>query len=387
VSETVAIETIDEQLLEEFRMHIGEPLRLRRGQAEATIDNLRWFAYGIADPNPLWTDEEYGRRSVFGRNVAPPTFYYAIYYGGILPGPGLYATHAGIDARFRRRIRVGDAGFRVEGTLKDAELVTSSRGITRILSRGYSNYLRADGSGGETSVAEVEHLFWRTAPSGANKGLRYEPRESATWSDDELEEIGEAVYAESAARRGADPRYWDDVAVGDTLGSIVRGPYSLMDQVAYYVGERSKAPRAFDGWWLHTHDDPGSQPTENPFGVHRHGAYRGGHWDAQAAHEAGMPGAYDDGNQRIGVVTAIVTNWMGDAAFLRELSVRQTKPVVPGDVLRISGVVDERLEVDQADPDTGTRQRPVKVRVEARNQLDQVVQKSTAVVDLPMRGS
>jgi acyl dehydratase len=375
---------IDERLLEKVRSWIGKPLQIRPGQTEASQDNLRWFALGIGDPNPLWIDPEYGRQSVLGANVAPPTFVHSVLLGVILPGPKLYAVHAGNRYRYHRRLRLGDRGLRGEGTLKDAELVTSSRGITRILSTGLVRYFRQEPSGEETSWAELEGMFWRMESSGSNKGLRYEPREPTTWSDDELEELGKELRTET--RRGSEPRYWEDVSEGDSLGAIARGPYTQMDQVTYHVGSRSHPRVAFDGWWRYP--DEVSRGLVDPMNPRRPGpagSRARGHSDAKAAYAEGMPGAYDDGFQRMGVIASLITNWMGDAAFLREFEARQYKPVIPGDLLRISGEVVERLNESRVDPDTGAPAQPVKVRLEGKNQLGQVVSSGTAVVDLPRR--
>lgn len=35
---------------------------------------IRRFSEAVGDPNPLWTDADYARRTNYGRPVAPPTF-------------------------------------------------------------------------------------------------------------------------------------------------------------------------------------------------------------------------------------------------------------------------------------------------------------------------
>jgi acyl dehydratase len=64
-----------------------------------------------------------------------------------------------------------------------------------------------------------------------------------------------------------------------------------------------------------------------------------GHQDAEAARELGMPGAYNNGPQRVGWFAHCVTNWMGDSAFLSTLEVRLRRPEIFGDVIRIGGTV------------------------------------------------
>jgi acyl dehydratase len=373
------LNSVDEQMLAEVRSWIGKPLNIRGGQTEASADNLRWFAWGIGDLNPLWFDRDYGGRSVLGTNVAPPTFWHSVLYGGILPGPDLMAVNSGNSYQFHDRLRRGDHDLHGEAWLKDAELVTSSRGITRIRNVGLMNFYRAGESGREL-VAEVEPAFWRVALQGSNKGLRYQPRQPTAWSDEQLIALGEELARER--RRGDEIRYWDEVCVNEPLGELMRGPYRMVDQMGYLIGERSKSYIAFDGWWRHLNDGPAVPE----FPPHNLRGRENGHLDADVAHKVGMPGAYDDGFQRTGVVATLVTNWMGDAGFLRSLSVIHYRPVIPGDVLRITGAVAELMREETAvDPDTNLPSARVRVRMEARNHLDQVVTSGVALVELPLR--
>jgi acyl dehydratase len=38
---------------------------------------IRHFADGLGDTNPLWTDEEYAKRTKWGGIIAPPCFLYS----------------------------------------------------------------------------------------------------------------------------------------------------------------------------------------------------------------------------------------------------------------------------------------------------------------------
>ena len=44
---------------------------------EATRDNIRHYAHGIGDDNPLWCDPEYAANSRFGGIVSCPSFLFA----------------------------------------------------------------------------------------------------------------------------------------------------------------------------------------------------------------------------------------------------------------------------------------------------------------------
>ena len=67
---------------------------------EATRDNIRHYAHGIGDDNPLWCDPDYAAKTRYGGIVALPSFLFATsrivsgYVGGL---PGVHAMWAGAD--------------------------------------------------------------------------------------------------------------------------------------------------------------------------------------------------------------------------------------------------------------------------------------------------
>jgi hypothetical protein len=61
------------------------------------------------------------------------------------------------------------------------------------------------------------------------------------WKDEELAKIEEDVLAESP--RGANPRYWDDVQVGDEIDGITKGPLGLTDFIAFIAAGAAPIPR------------------------------------------------------------------------------------------------------------------------------------------------
>jgi hypothetical protein len=74
-----------------------------------------------------------------------------------------------------------------------------------------------------------------------------------------------------------------------------------------------------------------------------------GHHDEEVAHAIGMPGAYDNGPCRIGWMTHLVTNWMGDDAFLKSLDIKLVRPNVIGNTTWCHGTV-EAKEICDGDP-------------------------------------
>jgi acyl dehydratase len=95
-------------LYERFVGRSSEPVR-NVVEREA----VRLFAEAIADPSPLYRDEEAARGSRYGRLLAPPTFPRTFDYGRVegleLPPAGL--IHGEFRISYRRPLLVGDELF------------------------------------------------------------------------------------------------------------------------------------------------------------------------------------------------------------------------------------------------------------------------------------
>ena len=93
---------ITDAAMDDLRKRIGVKIgrTLEPWCYEATRDNIRHYAHGIGDDNPLWCDPDYAASSPYGGIVAPPSFIFACsriisgYVGGL---PGVHAMWAGCD--------------------------------------------------------------------------------------------------------------------------------------------------------------------------------------------------------------------------------------------------------------------------------------------------
>src|SRR5207248_11652358 len=56
------------------------------------------------------------------------------------------------------------------------------------------------------------------------------------YTDDEIAAIDAARATEGEHRRGAEPRWWEDVEEGDELPSLVKGPMRVTDMVVWHTG-------------------------------------------------------------------------------------------------------------------------------------------------------
>lgn len=71
---------------------------------------VKRFAEAIGDSHPIFIDEEFGRESRYGNNIAPPTFPRVFDYGEIdelkLPGKGL--IHGEQTYHYERPLTIGE---------------------------------------------------------------------------------------------------------------------------------------------------------------------------------------------------------------------------------------------------------------------------------------
>ena len=96
--------------LDDLRKRIGVKIEntLEPWCYEATRDNIRHYAHGIGDDNPLWCDPAYAKTTRYGDVIAPPSFIFALsriisgYVGGL---PGIHAMFAGTDFNWMKPIR------------------------------------------------------------------------------------------------------------------------------------------------------------------------------------------------------------------------------------------------------------------------------------------
>ena len=102
------------------------------------------------------------------------------------------------------------------------------------------------------------------------------------------------------------------------------------------------------------------------------------HYNDYAARLQGAQAAYDVGIQRTCWQIHSLTNWMGDAGFLKAANSQYRSHVYLSDVVRLGGsVVAKEIDAD-GDP-------VVRERTWAQNQRGQDVMPGTAVIVLPRR--
>jgi len=167
-------------------------------------------------------------------------------------------------------------------------------------------------------------------------------------------------------------RHVEDVAVGDEVPEIIKGPYTATTAVAYLLGWGGLYVRAHgDAFGLYERHPALAIPNE--WGVPE--PPERVHWDPDMARRVGVPGAYDYGPERVSWLGHLVTDWMGDAGFLRRLHVQLRRHNLIGELVTCRGRVEA---VDRGE-------RVVVLALEARNQDGAESARGRAEVVLPTR--
>ena len=376
-TETRNFPKITESGLDELRQRIG----VKIGQTvepwchEATRDNIRHYAHGIGDDNPLWCDPDYAAKSHYGGIVALPSFLFATsrivsgYVGGL---PGVHAMWSGADWTWHKPVHRNDE-IHTEAQLKD--LVEHQ---TRFAGRAVQQTYHVDffNQSGD-KVAEADSWCFRTERDHAREqGTKYREvraREPRRYTEQEL---GEAykLYREEEIR-GATARYWEDVKEGEELPVMFKGPMTVTGFIAYAQGWGGLYIRANKLAWRLIDQHPGVG-IKNRFGIPD--CPERVHWEEDFALEVGAPGAYDYGPERTSWLTHQLTNWMGDAGFLHKSSCKIRRHNPEGDMLFIKAKV-KRKFIENG-------KHMVEIEQEARNQDDELSVVGSGIVILPSRG-
>lgn len=366
--------TITDPELERLRGRIGSAVSVAEPPylTEVTRDAIRHWAWATGDRNPLYLDEAHARASRHGGLIAPPTMLYAFdrlsigYRGGL---PGVHSMFGGTWWRWNRPPRLGET-VRAEVTFKD--LVEFPSRFANRMFKQVSEIRWVTGTGEEIATSEAWGM--RTERGTAEKKGKYKSLEFKPFTAPEIEEI-KAEYAHEACR-GAEILHWDDVAVGDEVPGIIRGPYSATSAVAFEQAWGGLFIWAHGYWYdfLSRHPAAG---ISNELGVPE--PPEAVHWDPALARSVGVPHAYDYGPERIAWLATMLTNWIGDHGDLCELYTEIRRFNLIGDITRGHATVVEKL--DGADPARGR----VKLDVKATDQRGELTAKGWAVVSLPRR--
>ena len=338
---------------------------------EATRDNIRHYAHGIGDDNPLWCSPDYAKNTRYKNVIAPPSFLFSCsrivsgYVGGL---PGVHAMFAGCDFTWYEHMYRNDE-ISTEAYLKDLvehETRFAGRSIQQIY---HVDFCTQKGK----KVAEGDTWCFRTDRDVAReRGDKYDhvKNKRKIYKQEEIQAVWD-MYAKEEVR-GAKPRYWEDVKVGDKIPPIVKGPMTVTGFIAYAQGWGGLYIRANKLAYQLQKDHP-SAGIKNAYGIPD--CPERVHWEAEMAQRVGVPEAYDYGPERCSWASHLVTNWMGDDGFLRNLKTEIRRHNPAGDVIIMKGEVIKKYSENN--------KKLVDISIRGDQQEGELSIKGTATVVLP----
>jgi len=371
--------TITDEALDSLRRLIGKPIAdtVEPWCYEVTRDNVRHYAHGIGDDNPLWCDPEYAAQARFGSIVAPPSFVFALirilsgYVGGL---PGIHAMWAGADLRWHAPL-VRGTEVRVRAYLKD--LVEHQ---TRFAGRAFQQIYHVEFCDlDDNLLCAGDSWCFRTERDTARElGTKYDDakaRPPMRYTADDVKRIY-SLY-ENEVVRGPEPRYIEDVVAGERLPQMAKGPMTVTGFIAFAQGWGGLYIRANKLAYKQLRKHPGLG-IPNSFGIPD--VPERVHWENELATSVGTPAAYDYGPERCSWLMHHLTNWMGDAGFLHAHRAEIRHHNVVGDWLTIDGTVTAVGRDADGQPFAEITQ-------EARNQYGDLSARGVGIVHLPSRST
>lgn len=338
---------------------------------EATADTIRHFVNGIGDPNPLYRDDNYAAGTRWGKMLAPPQFLYSVWWSAGAAGrgfPGVHGFHSGNDWKFYLPIRAGDR-FTYDEVLTDVIEKESQYGGRSVILKGVANYRN------QTGALVATGIGWtvRAERHAGRDRKKYSEIGRATYTSEELDKIYAGIEAEEV--RGSEPRYWEDVVVGQELQPVIKGPLTLRDIFAWLIGAGTPYVKAHRFALEYTRRHPGVGMLDSTTG--QVDVPELVHMEDTRAQEIGIPGAYDYGAQRMSWLFHVLTNWVGDDGFIEQVYGELRRFNVVGDTTWIKGrVTGKRVE--------GERYL-VDVECWGENQRAEITMPGRATVALPSR--
>jgi acyl dehydratase len=321
---------------------------------DASENNIRNYAHGNGDDNPLYTDPIYAAKTRWGAMIAPPAMAEIMtktFYGDPLPKHvrdankglfrGVHVFVSGSEKYFYKPIYPGDTLYTFSGEdgleVKPSEF--SGRTVTRFKRR-----VKINQKAEVVYNQRVRSIYAeRSAAVKKGKNMKIEP---TTYTDADLEKI-DAIYA-AEQRRGAEPRYYEDVEVGEAMPDMVKGPFLTTHVIAWHAGGYGMREYGLFGSRLWHQNRKRIPPfyIKNEYGVPD--VAQRLHWDNKWAQGIGNPMAYDYGVVREAWFNHYLTDWVGDDGWVLRQYDEMRKFNYIGDTQFLKGqVVGKRAEDDR----------------------------------------
>ena len=370
---------------------IGRPLGGGLLKDPIAPNDIRRWAQGMQNPNPLFYDEAYAAAGRHGRLVAPQSFAVCTEtsHGA---GPAIQGVIPG-----QHMIFGGDEWWFFGPTLEPGDLVQHDRMLfdykvsetkfagPTMFSRGDTSYIKQTGE----VVCKQRSTSVRYLAENARKQGFFAGRKRRSWTEPELEELERQKldYARSFLDLAHEKRLF--VRVGDALPTRPIGPHTIASFTtewrSYLMtvwGATREVPAlensTLEAGWLPEMSRDLEAAKIDP--THADGLYKGpsrGHVHEEYAQLVGMPREYGYGASMGAWILDTLGNWAGEWGFVRHSKFQYRNPALTNDATFLNGEVVGLVE----DRHSG---RPVAVvRATMTNQDGEVMATGQAEILLP----
>ena len=331
--------------VERAKLLIGIDVALKSRElfSEATPDAVRNWAQGVGDDNPLYTEETYGPTTRWGSQIAHGTMVGHVktpMLGDPIPQEikratkglfrGVHVFVSGGTWDWYRHLYPGDRiyTFMGEESIEEKKSEFAERSVIRV-SRSVNLNQRGD------VVGVYRTLRVETERKKSREKGKYADIKSAEYTDEDYERI-DAIY-EAEAPRGGNPRYFEDVRIGDEMQPMVKGPLTVTEIIAFHAGGYGFVPYGLKSSRLGYKNRQRIKPfyIKNEMGVWD--VAQRLHWDDDWAKAIGNPMAYDYGVMRQCWLYHMVSDWAGDDAIIERLEDSIRKFNYQGDTQFLTG--------------------------------------------------
>ena len=354
-------------------------------------NDIRRWAQGMQNPNPLHWDEVYAASGRLGRLVAPQSFAVCTDTshgaGPAIQGviPGQHMIFGGDEWWFfGPRIEPGDR-ISHDRMLFDYKVAETQFAGPTMFSRGDTSYIRQTGE----VVSKQRSTSVRYLAENARRKGFFAGRTRKQWSEQELEELEKQKmdYYQSFYDLGHEKRLF--VKVGDRLPTRPIGPHTIASFTTEWrsyimtVWGASREEAALEnstleaGWLPEMSRDLESARVDPSYAD---GLYKGpsrGHVQEEFAQLIGMPREYGYGASMGAWILDYLTNWAGEWGFVLHSKFQYRNPALTNDATFLDGEVVALVE----DRETGDPIATVKAVM--KNQDDEVMASGQAEIRLP----
>ena len=370
---------------------IGIPLDGSNMKEPVHVNDIRRWAQGMQNPNPIFYDDEYAAESRFGQIIAPQSFGVCCSDShGASPAiqghiEGTHMLFGGDEWWFYGpRILVGDK-LRQDRMLFDYRVTQTGFAGPTMFSRGDTTYINQHGE----IVCKQRSTSIRYRADQAVERKQFSGERDPEWTDEQLEDLQKQRFdwIQSFRDLGHDRRLF--VKVGDKIARRPIGPHTVMSFTTEWRSYLMTVWGTFRG------DDSGHSSTGragwlpemsgDPEGAkidpsHGDGLYRGpsrGHVQPRYAQLIGLPRSYGYGATMGAWILDYLTNWAGDWGEVVHSKMSYRSPAFTGDVAFLDGEVIDVVHDDALGQPIAT------VRVTMTNQREEVMANGNAEVRLP----